>query len=195
MICYLIYSIFAFCSSWGKSFKPVPGSLVGVLCLGWSGPVHWINSLSVGQKHVESLSLLPNPPGRSFSLLNDKCRKDKGTLGTAAALGESPQGVTAGCGDGAASIPKIPGFWFREDCALSLNPSEAQWYHQLHLCWKKIPVKFKFLYTLQSGSLWGLRNWRCFSYEYYDRSSRKLKSLRKLILRKMKVKWPKDNSL
>lgn len=43
----------------------------------------------------------------------------------------------------------------REDCAVSLNPSEAQWCHLLHL-WKKIQAQFKSFYTLpnaQSGSL------------------------------------------
>lgn len=66
--------------------------------------------------------------------LRKKSGVDKGSQWTAVLLLECLQEVTSAYDASAASIPKVPGLWNLlevEDHAVSLNPSETQWYHLL----------------------------------------------------------------
>lgn len=112
--CILIYSILAFAAVGENYWNLFLGPWVGVFCA-WADQ-HPSIELTLSQWDRNTwgafLSVLPNPPVRSFALLSDKHRKDKGRPCTAAPQGECLQDVTGGCDGGAASIPKMAGFWY-----------------------------------------------------------------------------------
>lgn len=78
---------------------------------------------------------------------------DKGSQWTAAPLLECLQEVTGAYDASVASIPKLPGLWNLlevEDHAVSLNPSETQWYHLLPSLLEDNPDEMNVLGVVQN---------------------------------------------